>query len=75
LPEERARERVMLGLRRCQGIDLAEFREQTGFDFRELAPESLTRHLRQGFVEEVDGRVRLTCEGRFVADTVIADFL
>jgi oxygen-independent coproporphyrinogen-3 oxidase len=74
-PEERARERVMLGLRRCQGIDLTEFREQTGFDFRQLAPESLTRHLRQRLLEESDGHVRLTCEGRFVADTVIADFL
>ena len=54
-PEEYAQERVMLGLRRCQGINLAEFREQTGFDFRQLAPESLTWYLRQGFLEEIDG--------------------
>lgn len=74
-PEDHAREFVMLGLRRCEGIDLAEFRERTGFDFRQLSPESLSRHLRDGFLEEVDGRVRLTCEGRFLADTVVVDFL
>jgi oxygen-independent coproporphyrinogen III oxidase len=73
--EERARERVMLGLRRCQGINLAEFCEETGFDFHQLAPESLARHLRQGLLEEIDGAVRLTREGRFLADTVIVDFL
>ncbi len=74
-PEEHARERVMLGLRRLEGIDLAQFHKQTGFDFRQLAPESFSRHLRQGFLEEVDGRMRLTHEGRFVADTVVVDFL
>ena len=57
------------------GIDLSEFREHTGFDLRQLAPESLSRHLNHGFLEEFDGRVRLTREGRFVADTVIVDFL
>ena len=74
-PEERARELVMLGLRRCEGIDLAEFRERTGFDFRQLAAESLSRHLRHGLLEEAGGHVRLTREGQFLADTVVADFL
>jgi oxygen-independent coproporphyrinogen-3 oxidase len=73
--EERARERVMLGLRRTEGIDLSEFREETGVDFRNLAPESFSRNLGRGFMEEVDGHVRLTREGRFVADTVIVDFM
>ncbi|HEV8003369.1 MAG TPA: radical SAM family heme chaperone HemW [Planctomycetaceae bacterium] len=74
-PEERARELVMLNLRRCDGLALAEFREQTGFDFPELAGEALPRHLRQGLLEECDGRVRLTREGRFLADTVFAEYL
>ena len=74
-PEERARERVMLGLRRTEGIDLDGFHEQTGLDFRNLAPESFLRNLRRGFLEEVDGHVRFTREGRFVADTVIVDFM
>lgn len=74
-PPEHARERVMLGLRRREGIDLAEFRERTGFDLQELSPESLARHLRNGLLEQIEGHVRLTREGRFVADTVVADFL
>ncbi len=74
-PEGRARELVMLNLRRCAGLPLAEFREQTGFDFRELAGDALPRHLRQGLLEEHDGYVRLTREGRFLADTVFSEYV
>jgi oxygen-independent coproporphyrinogen-3 oxidase len=74
-PEGRARELIMLNLRRCEGLALAEFREQTGFDFRELAGEALSRHLRQGLLEEREGHVRLTREGRFLADTVFAEYV
>jgi oxygen-independent coproporphyrinogen III oxidase len=74
-PEGRARELVMLNLRRSQGLDLAEFRAQTGFDFHQLAGDALPRHLRQGLLEELDGRVRLTRDGRFLADTVFAEYV
>jgi oxygen-independent coproporphyrinogen-3 oxidase len=74
-PEGRARELIMLNLRRCAGLDLAEFREQTGFEFRRLAVEALSRHLRQGLLEECNGHVRLTREGRFLADTVFAEYV
>jgi oxygen-independent coproporphyrinogen III oxidase len=74
-PEGRARELIMLNLRRCEGLALAEFREQTGFDFHDLAVEALPRHLRQGLLEECSGRVRLTREGRFLADTVFAEYV
>jgi oxygen-independent coproporphyrinogen-3 oxidase len=74
-PEERARELVMLNLRRCDGLALTEFREQTGFDFRQLAADALPKHVRQGLLEERDGHVRLTREGRFLADTVFAEYV
>ncbi len=74
-PEERARERVMLGLRRASGILLADFKHETGFDFRELSPSALSQNLKLELLEEADGSIRLTREGRFVADTVIVDFL
>jgi len=73
--EGSARELVMLNLRRGEGIHLAQFREQTGFDFRQLAGEALPRHLRQGLLEECDGHIRLTREGRFLADTVFAEYV
>jgi oxygen-independent coproporphyrinogen-3 oxidase len=74
-PEEQARELIMLGLRRCEGIDLAEFHERTGFDLRQLSAEAMSRHLRHGLLEDAGGHLRLTREGRFLADTVVADFL
>jgi oxygen-independent coproporphyrinogen III oxidase len=74
-PEGRARELIMLNLRRCEGLALGGFQEQTGFDFRELAGDALPRHLRQGLLEECAGHVRLTREGRFLADTVFAEYV
>jgi oxygen-independent coproporphyrinogen-3 oxidase len=74
-PEARARELIMLNLRRCVGLDEVQFREQTGFDFRQLAGESLPKHLQQGLLEEVDGCIRLSREGRFLADTVFAEYV
>jgi oxygen-independent coproporphyrinogen III oxidase len=74
-PEARARELVMLNLRRCEGLDLAEFQNQTGFDFHQLAGDTFPRHLRQGLLEETNGRIHLTYEGRFLADTVFAEYL
>jgi coproporphyrinogen III oxidase-like Fe-S oxidoreductase len=35
----------------------------------------LPRHLRQGLLEECDDHVRLTREGRFLADTVFAEYV
>jgi oxygen-independent coproporphyrinogen-3 oxidase len=74
-PEDRARERIMLGLRRAAGIELSQFKQETGFDFRDLSPAALSQNLDRQLLEEIDGSIRLTREGRFVADTVIVDFL
>lgn len=75
-PEARARELIVLGLRRCEGIDPNEFEVQTGFALKSIEPKAWHRHLATGFLEEIPGgRIRLTREGRFVADSVIVDFL
>jgi len=74
-PEDRAREQIMLGLRMTSGIELASFQQQTGFDLHELGGVPLQRFLDQGLLEEVDGHVRLTREGRFLADTVTSELL
>ena len=74
--EERAREMLMLGLRRTAGIDCELFARQSGFRVEELAKDALRKHLAGGFVEETPrGTIRLTRAGRFVADAVIVDFL
>ncbi|MCH2213005.1 MAG: radical SAM family heme chaperone HemW [Fuerstiella sp.] len=81
---DRAREAVMLGLRRNQGIPQGQFRNRFGYSVSSLAPEALERHLTAGLLEQVSGIndvdepdtwLRFTTEGRFVADTVVVDFL
>ncbi|MGE4003240.1 MAG: radical SAM family heme chaperone HemW, partial [Planctomycetaceae bacterium] len=74
-PEQRSRELVMLGLRQTAGIGLDVFAERTGYRLRDLAPAAFDRFLAEGLLEEEGGRVRLAFQGRFLADTVIAEFL
>lgn len=73
--EGRARELAVLGLRRTEGLDLEQFRRGSGCDLLELAGEEIGRHLAAGLLEQVGTRLRLTREGRFLADTVIVDLL
>jgi oxygen-independent coproporphyrinogen-3 oxidase len=74
-PEERARETMAVQLRRCEGIDRNAFRTQTGYALDAVAGEALARHVEQGFLAD-DGRgVRLTRQGKYVADAVIERLL
>jgi oxygen-independent coproporphyrinogen III oxidase len=73
--EGRARELVMLGLRMTAGIDIAAFEQRTGFDLNALCGPALPRFVEDGLLEESAGHLRLTREGRFLADTVTSEFL
>ena len=73
--EDRAREQFVLGLRMTAGVETAEFRRQTGFDIDRLAGETISRYRHLGLLEQTDVHIRLTREGRFVADTIVGDFL
>ncbi len=74
-PEERARETMVVESRRAEGIDRIAFRAQTGYDLDALAGEALVRHVEQGFLAD-DGRgVRLTRQGKYVADAIIERLL
>ncbi|MFK7817643.1 MAG: radical SAM family heme chaperone HemW [Planctomycetaceae bacterium] len=74
-PEERAREGIMLGFRRTAGINRSEFEKQFGLKFDDLAGSALNRHLDLGNLDDTGQCVRLSYEGRFIADSVIVDFL
>ena len=75
-PEARARETVVLMLRRTNiGLARADFRLRTGFDFDTIAADALPRHLAGGLLEDDGRRVRFTREGLFLADTVLSDLL
>ena len=74
-PEERAREGIMLGLRRVVGVERDRFARQFGFDLDELCGETIREMCARGWLEDTGEAIRLTREGRFVADSVIAEFL
>ena len=75
-PEERARETAVLLLRRtAMGLDRDDFRRRTGFDIDQLAGPAIERYRASGSLEDEGGRLRLSREGVFVADAVLAAFL
>lgn len=74
-PRHRAHELLFLGLRRCDGIDRADFRRRTGFELNEIASTAIAENVARGWLVDTGSTIRLTREGRFVADRVVADFL
>jgi oxygen-independent coproporphyrinogen-3 oxidase len=73
--EGRARERIFLALRTTAGLSRRTFQQQTGYRLDELAADAIDRHQTAGWLEDDGDVIRLTREGRFVADRVMADFL
>ncbi len=74
-PDDRARELVMLNLRRAAGVEREDFQRRTGRTIDALLGDDLLEQRRLGLVEVDERGVRLTREGRFVADGVMAAFL
>ena len=74
-PADRARETLIVGLRRAAGVDRAAFLATTGFELEEIASSAIARHCETGLLERTPTGIRLTWEGRFLADTVIVDCL
>lgn len=73
--EERARERLVFGLRRLAGVDLAAFAVETGFAVESLVGEKLPFWVEQGWLEMKDGTLRLTREGLLLSDSLWPEFL
>ena len=74
-PEDRAREALVLGLRRMEGVDRREFAARTGFEIDVLVGRELSRFVELGLLIGEGGRVRLTREGLFVSDAIWPAFL
>lgn len=73
--QERAHEALMLGLRRIEGIDRTELTQRFGATIEDLVGSALQRHIDLGNLVDDGQKVRLTFEGRFIADSVVVDFL
>ncbi len=74
-PDELAREALMLGLRKRDGILRTEFEHRFGQSIDSLAGDSLRQLIEQGWLLWHDGRLQLTPEGVFVADSVVSELL
>lgn len=71
----RAGEAIMLALRTSRGVDLREFAGRYGVDVREHYAPAIAEYCEAGLLED-DGRsLRLTKQGRFVANDVCGAFL
>ncbi len=73
--EESAREAVMLGFRPCVGISRTTFRERYGVELESLAGAAFAGFITEGLLELAGDHVRLTRNGRCMADRVIVEFM
>jgi oxygen-independent coproporphyrinogen-3 oxidase len=74
-PEDRARELLVFGLRRLDGVDRSWFAARSGFDLDALVGEPLRRHVALGLLSDDGRRIRVTREGLFVSDAIWPHFL
>lgn len=74
-PEAKARETLIMSLRRLDGVKRDEFQKQTGFDYRALRGKEIDGLRELGVLEESDGTLRLTEKGLFVSDSVFAELV
>jgi oxygen-independent coproporphyrinogen-3 oxidase len=73
--EARARELLVFGLRRMEGVDRREFAERSGVEMDKLVATQLKKFVDLGLLSDDGERVRLTREGLFVSDAIWPEFL
>ncbi len=73
--EDRAREAVVLGLRRIEGIDTRAFASRFGFDVESLLGDSLQAFIERDLLIRASGRLRLSRDGLLVSDSLWPKFL
>jgi oxygen-independent coproporphyrinogen-3 oxidase len=73
--EDRARERLVFGLRRLAGIGFQEFAGETGYEVEALGGAALQRFVDQGFLEATAKTLRLTRKGLLISDSLWPHFL
>jgi oxygen-independent coproporphyrinogen-3 oxidase len=74
-PEEKARERLVFGLRRLEGVRRKDFARQTGYEIDALAGKEIERFASLGFLSSDDEGVRLTRAGLMVSDAIWPELL
>ena len=73
-PREKFHDYVLTSLRTSWGISFQEIGERFGTEFLEHAEKMTEKHIRSGNILYSSGRIRLSKDGRFVANQVIQDY-
>ncbi|MCX6995698.1 MAG: radical SAM family heme chaperone HemW [Kiritimatiellaeota bacterium] len=73
--EAKARETLILNLRRTAGVEAAAFRRQTGFGLETRGGAALARALALVLLERHGDRLRLSAAGLFVSDAIFAELV
>jgi len=74
-PLEAAQERVVLGLRRRDGLRRADFQATSGYDLDLIAGEPIRRWAERGLATDDGEQVQLTREGLLISDALWAEVL
>jgi oxygen-independent coproporphyrinogen-3 oxidase len=74
-PDEKARERLVFGLRRLEGVRRKDFATQTGYEIDSLAGKEIERFASLGFLSSDAEGVRLTRAGLMVSDAIWPELL
>jgi oxygen-independent coproporphyrinogen III oxidase len=74
-PSNRAREYLVFGLRRLEGVNREQFRRQTGFQIDQLVGSEVARFQALGLLDDDGQTVRLTREGLLVSDSLWPELL
>lgn len=73
--EQRARERLVFGLRRLEGINRDQFQKSTGYDLDELAAGPLSKFVAERMLVDDGASLRLSREGLMVSDALWPELL
>lgn len=73
--EARARELLVFGLRRIEGVERREFADRTGYQPSDLAATQIEKLVELGLLKETDQRIRLTRAGLMVSDAIWPELL
>ena len=74
-PEAKARETLVMGLRRIAGWGRAEFRAATGFDYDALRGNEIARLAEAGLLVAEADRLRLAEDALFISDAVFSELV
>lgn len=72
---EAMEEEMFLGLRKAKGVSYSLFQQKFGKSLEDVYGETLQSLVREGLVEQADGRVKLTRIGVFRGNEVFQQFL